>query len=59
MTTLEFRDHAIRRPEHPIQEEVEEIDFKQNIMKIMENLKQDMKSCLKETEKTKKGRKIE
>ena len=46
-------DHT-RRFEYPIPEEVEEINFQHNIMKIIKDLKQDMKSCFKETEKTSK-----
>ena len=55
MTTPESSDHATRRLEHPIPEEVEEIDFKRNIMKIIEDLKQDVKNCFKEMEKTNKN----
>ena len=50
----ESRDHATRRTEHPIPEEIEEIDFKQNIMKIIEDLKQEVKNCYREMEKTNK-----
>ena len=46
--TPECRDHATRRLEHPIPEEVEEIDFKRNIMKVIKYLKQDVKNSLKE-----------
>ena len=52
MTTPESRDHATRRLEHVFAEEVEEIDFKRNIMKIIEDLKQDVKNCFKKTETT-------
>ena len=54
MTTPDSRDHSTRRLEHPIPKEVEEIDFKQNIMKIIEDLKQEVKNCYKEMEKTKR-----
>ena len=54
MTSPETRDHETRRIEHPTPEEVEEIDFKWNIMKIIEDLKQDMKNCCKEMEMTNK-----
>ena len=43
MTTPDSRDHATRRFEHPIPEEVEEIDFKCNFMKMIEELKQEAK----------------
>ena len=54
MTSPESRDHATRKIEHPTPEEIEEIDFKQNIMKIIEYLKQDVKNCHKEMEMTNK-----
>ena len=44
-----------KRLEHPIPEKVEEIDFTCNVMKIIEDLKQDVKNCFKETEKTNKN----
>ena len=53
MTTPESRDHATRRTEQPSPEEIEEIDFKQNYMKMIEELKQEVKNCHKEMEITK------
>ena len=53
MTTPEFRDHATRRTEQPSPEEIGEIDFKQNYMKMIEELKQEVKNCHKEMEITK------
>ena len=44
MTPPEPRDHPTRI-EHPTPEEIEEINFKRNFMKIIKELKQDMKSC--------------
>ena len=54
MAIAESRDHTIRRLEYPIPEEVEEINFKCNILKIIEDLKQEVKNCFKEMEKTNK-----
>ena len=54
MTIPEYRDHISSRPEHSVPEKVEEIDVKHNIIKIIEDLKQDVKNCFKETEKTNK-----
>ena len=54
MSLPESRNHATRRTEHLTPEEIEEIDFKQNIMKIIEDLKQGVKNCFKETKKTNK-----
>ena len=48
MTTPESRYHETRRLKHPIPEEVEEIDFKCNIMEVIETLKQDVENSLKE-----------
>ena len=56
MTTSESRYHTTRF-EHPIPKEIEDIDFKRNIMKIIEDLKQDVKNSFKEMEKT--NRKVE
>ena len=50
MTTPESSDSSTRRLEHPNPEEVEEIDFKCNLMKMMETLKQEVKNSLKEME---------
>ena len=50
MTSPESRDHETRRIEHPTPEEIEEIESKQNFMKIIEELKQEMKICRKEME---------
>ncbi|KAK7799982.1 hypothetical protein U0070_003128 [Myodes glareolus] len=50
MTSPESRDHETRRIEHPTQEDIEEIDYKQNYMKIIEELKQEVKNCHKEME---------
>ena len=54
MTTPDSRDGTTKRLEHPIPEEVEEIDSKCNIMKIIEDLTQDGKNCCKEMEKRNK-----
>ena len=54
MTSPEIKDHETRRIEHPTPEEIEEINFKWNIMKILEDLKQDVKNCHKEIEMTNK-----
>ena len=53
MTSPEARDHKTRI-EHPIPEEIEEINFKRNFMKIIEELKQEVKNCRKEMEMTNK-----
>ena len=51
MITPETRDHTKRRLEHAISE-VEEIDFKHNIMEIIEDLKQDaLKKRRRETKR--------
>ena len=47
-----------RRTEHPTPEEIEEIDSKWNVMKIIEELKQEVKICHKEMEE-KYSKKIE
>ena len=47
MTLLESREHTTRI-EHLIPEEIEEVDFKCNIMKVIESLTQDVKNSLKE-----------
>ena len=47
MITPESSEHTTGRFEHP-NPEVEEIDFKRNIMKVIQSLKQDVKSSLKE-----------
>ena len=44
MTSPESRDHETRRIEHPTPEEIEEIDSKRNYMKIIEELKQEVKN---------------
>ena len=51
MTSPEFKDHETRRIEHPTPEE---IDSKRNYMKIIEELKQEVKNCHKEMEITNK-----
>ena len=58
MTSTESRDHKTRRTEHPTPEEIEEIDSKWNVMKIIEELKQEVKICRKEMEE-KYSKKIE
>ena len=52
MTLPESRDHETRRIEHPTPEETEEIDSKWIFMKIIEELKQEVKICRKEMEIT-------
>ena len=55
MTTPESSEHAKGRLEYPIPEEVEEINLKRNIMRIIESLIQDVKNSFKEmNEKTNK-----
>ena len=54
MTSPESRNHATSRIEHPTPEEIEEIDFKRNYMKMIEELKQEVKICHKEMEINKK-----
>ena len=54
MTSSESKDNKTRRIEHPTPEEIEEIDSKQNYMKIIEELKQGVKNCHKEMEITNK-----
>ena len=54
MTSPESRDYETRRIEHPTPEEIEEIDSKRNYMKIIEELKQEVKICHKEMEITNK-----
>ena len=59
MITAESSEHATGRLEHPNPEEVEEMDFKRNLMKMMETLKQEVKNSLKEMEeKTNKKKKL-
>ena len=58
MVTPESSEHATGRHEHPNPEEVEEIDFKRNIMKVRETFKQDVKNSLKEMDE-KTNKKIE
>ena len=53
MTSPESRDHETRI-EHLTPQEIEEIDIKWNIMKIIEELKQEVKNCCKEIEITNK-----
>ena len=43
MTTRESSEHKTGRSEYPNPEEVEEIDFKRNIIKIIEDLEQNVK----------------
>ena len=54
MTSPESRDPKTRRIEHPTPEEIEEIDFKRNYMKIIEDVKQVVKNCHKEIDMTNK-----
>ena len=54
MMSIEYRYHETERIEHPTPEEIEEIDTKQNYMKIIEELKQEVKNCHKEMEMTNK-----
>ena len=58
MTSPDSRDHETRRIGHPTPEEIEEIDSKQNFMKIIEDLKQEVKICRKEMQE-KYNKKIE
>ena len=58
MITAESSRHATGRLEHPKPEEVKEIDFKHNLMKIMETLKQKTKNSHKEMEE-KTNKKLE
>ena len=44
----ESNKHTTGRLQYPNSEEVEEIDLKHNIMKVIESLKQDVKNSLKE-----------
>ena len=57
MTSPESRDPKTRRTEHPTPEEIEEIDFKRNYMKIIEDLKQEVKNSLRDDKQ--KGRRNE
>ena len=50
LITPESSEHTSGRLEHPNPEDVQEIDFKRNIMKMIESLKQDVKNYLKEME---------
>ncbi|KAK7798096.1 hypothetical protein U0070_006500 [Myodes glareolus] len=52
MTSPESREHKTRRIEHPTPEEIEEIDSKRIFMKIIEELKQEVKISHKEMEET-------
>ena len=54
MTSPESRDHETRRIDHHSPEEIEEINFKWNYMKMIEDLKQEMKNCCKEMKITNK-----
>ncbi|KAK7809081.1 hypothetical protein U0070_008790 [Myodes glareolus] len=58
MTSPESRELETRRIEHPTPEEIEEIDSKRFFMKIIEELKQEVKICRKEME-DKYNKKIE
>ena len=58
MTPPESRELETRRIEHPTPEEIEEIDSKRFFMKIIEELKQEVKICRKEME-DKYNKKIE
>lgn len=46
----ELSGSASERPEPPIPKEAEENDLKYNLIKIIETLKEKMKSSLKDTE---------
>ena len=50
MTPPESRELETRRIEHPTPEEIEEIDSKRFFMKIIEEIKQEVKICRKEME---------
>ena len=50
MTPLESRDSTPVRPEHPNANEAEENDLKNNFMKMIEALKEDMRKSPKEME---------
>ena len=50
MTSPESRELETRRIEHPTPEEIEEIDSKRFFMKIIEELKQEVKICHEEME---------
>ena len=53
--TPQSSEHTTGRFEHPNPEEVEEIDFRHNIMKMVETIKQDVNNSFKEMdEKTNK-----
>ncbi len=54
MTPPESRDPEIRRIVHPTPEELEEIYSKVSYMKIIEDLKQEVKNCHKQLEITNK-----
>ena len=58
MTSPKSRELETRRIEHPTPEEIEEIESKQIFMKIIEELKQEVKICCKEME-DKYNKKIE
>ena len=58
MTSPESRELKTRRIELPTVEEIEEIDSKRIFMKIIEELKQEVKICCKEMEE-KYNKKIE
>ena len=58
MTTPESSKHETGRLEHPNPEEVEEINFKYNTMKVIETLKPDVRNSLKEM-KEKTNKKLE
>ncbi|MGE9574270.1 hypothetical protein ACQP3C_24730, partial [Escherichia coli] len=50
MTPPETRNHTPARPEHPNSDEAEENDLKNIFMKMIEDLKEDMRKSLKEME---------
>ena len=54
MSSPESRDSEIRTIVHPTPEELEEIYSKVNYMKIIEDLKQELKICHKQLEMTNK-----
>ena len=58
MITPESNEHTTGRLEHTNPEEVEEINFKRNLVKMMETLQQEVKNSLKEMEE-KTNKKLE
>ena len=54
----ETSDSTVARPKHPNTDEAEENDIKNNFMKMIETLKEEMKNSLKEMEE-KTNKKLE